>query len=101
VLRRLPTSLSRLVSGLGRPQSPRGPWRRGLSHSESAGTIHNAPVAASVYPDVNRLETDRAIQRGYDAMQTTRPRDLGALVLVVGLFLILLVVVLFVAPSAQ
>ena len=34
-------------------------------------------------------------------MQTTRPRDLGALALVVGLFLILLVVALVVAPAAR
>jgi hypothetical protein len=34
-------------------------------------------------------------------MQTTHPRDFGALALVVGLFVILLVVVLFVAPAAQ
>jgi hypothetical protein len=33
-------------------------------------------------------------------MQTTRPRDLGPLVLVIGLFLILLIVTIVVGPSA-
>jgi hypothetical protein len=34
---------------------------------------------------------DRSRNRGTSAVQTARPRDLGALVLVVGLFLVLLV----------
>jgi hypothetical protein len=34
-------------------------------------------------------------------MQTTRPRDLGPLVLVIGLFLILLVVTIVVGPAAS
>jgi hypothetical protein len=35
---------------------------------------------------------DRSLEVGITAMQTTRPRDLGALVLVVGVFLVLLVI---------
>ena len=37
---------------------------------------------------------------GIAAVQTAQPRDLGLLVLVVGLFLILLIVVLVVGPAS-
>jgi len=64
------------------------------------GEARNASVRASVYAGVGR-HGDRSWPSfwGY-VVQISRPRDLGALVFVVGLFLILLVVTLVVgAPQ--
>jgi hypothetical protein len=42
---------------------------------------------------------DPALRGGDRAMQTTQPRDLGALALVVGVFVILLIVSIVVGPT--
>ncbi len=39
------------------------------------------------------------VSGGFGAVQTTRPRDVGALALVVGLFLILLLVTIAIGPA--
>jgi hypothetical protein len=46
-------------------------------------------IRASMLPATGR---DRSFEVGNPAMQTARPRDLGALALVVGMFLVLLVI---------
>jgi hypothetical protein len=54
----------------------------------------NALLTPSVYPETGH----QSIDLGVSAMQISRPRDVGPLVLVVGMLLILLVVSLTVAP---
>jgi hypothetical protein len=54
--------------------------------------------------DASALESvdghgDPALRGGDRAMQTTQPRDLGALALVVGVFVILLIVSIVVGPT--
>jgi hypothetical protein len=85
------------VSGSDRPQDPVVLGRDGVLYVWwTASRLRNALLTPNVYPETGHRSI---VAGGLRAMQISRPRDVGPLVLVVGMLLILLVVTLTIAPQ--
>ena len=86
------------MSGSDRPQDPVVLGRDGvlLFVRWTASQWRNALPTPNVYPETGHQSIAAG---GYAFMQISRPRDVGPLVLVVGMLLILLVATLTIAPQ--